>query len=554
MNLRHIFQAELSARKNGEEGTNLGWLFELPRAVKGMVHAFHAVGDPCHVKVLHNKQLGSMVFAPQLFVSSRDIAEVTQVTHFNVLRQLRSFARHNGLKSEIQLACEGGQTYAGYSGLAGHFVPGLSSRKTKSVVTEVLLWLPTFQAFVAWLLESLKHHHGTRARRMEALIAGFQGASGLTNGPSDLGDLLQQAFPTGVAVVNFPEKAVVSADAALLPDNLLQTIQNTPASGRVNLESLSQQLGYSVRQIQRTLATARAESPSTDSSFGRVVEDSVTLQTAIYLAMMMPKAVSKRMQVFSTLMQRLKPAPGEYAISRNGQTVDCGDAQRVQQFYLAQESVLEQERQQHLQVVADMRQRQDSLEAESRIAMAQLTAAQTEAGSLRAAMTTMTSQGSIMSAAHSDALVHSADTLRREHGMRGTQDVVKAILSSGVLKPDLIAKLLEPPARSIEDGVRLVLRFYTSHKYLNADGQPDLRAKVVMEGDARAFRVYVPNRSAVGAQAKHGVLQDWRWMVFFSPQGEAKMVEKFPELLTAWCDAERPKHSLPRVPQSAPQA
>lgn len=546
MNLKHIFQDELDAIKEGQALTDMTWLHTLPSSTEAYWRGF----PQAKVQICMHRSTAESEPTAHPFVSSKDVATVMKVSHFNALRALRSFAEHKGFAVDehgvIKGTCRCAQPLSAV--LSDHFVPGLSVRRRGSLIEVVFLWLPAFQGFVTWLLDSLKRHKGTHSRRVQQFST-FLGASGLCSEPPSLEMFLRQCFPDGRYVQ--PSNAAQAGEASVLDgDNLSTIILSAKTSSRVDMDALTRELGYSERQIRRSLATLRAEHAIDDADFGYVVDHSVSLKTAIYLAMTMPKAVSRRLMVFATLMQRLKPAPLEHTITFEGRTLDCGDPALIRQSFERQQLVLTQERQQHEHVVADLKQRQDSLESEARQAMAELSAARTEIGSLKASMTTMTTQGSIMAAPHSDSHIHSADALRRDHGMRGTRDVIKAVFTSGVLTPDVMARVMEPPARNLEDGVRLVLRFYASHKFLNADGQPDLRPQVVLDGEARAFRVYVPNRAAVGAQAKHGTYQDWRWMVFFTPKGEENVVARFPELLKNWCDAGRPKHAVSRNPHN----
>lgn len=481
-----------------------------------------------------------------LVTTSAELAQVMRTPHHNVLRALKSFEKHHG-------AVRTSHSPKGNSVTGLRRVPGLRAIRTKNdAMRGVLLWLPTLQLFIKWLLHSLRGHDGVVVRRSSEFTKAYGFLSGLVRRGNDASSSLLPAL-----IDAWPEE--VRLDEPTL--EVVQTREITTAfkaplcDERTPVKQLAKLLGCTEGHLRRQMRNTRNEYPQPEEDFLKVDESGkVSRKTAVFALLSMPKALCARMMLFNELFNlvtfnELISQAGKSSIpmltSGPGAGIDFNDPAKAQHAFLHQARLHELAAADHAKEVASLNEDRGKLEAENRTMCASLQGKDTEILSLRAGLANMTSAGSLLTGELADKMVYQAAVLRKDHGLCGVLDMIKRIMHE--LTVGKLIELFGDVGMTHREAVRLTLRHAVGLKLLSADGAPVLRDSIVQQDIARRYRVYIPDRCAAGRQAKHGDDRQWEWAVFFTPAGAESISRDFVQLAGKWLDEGMPKHMVERT-------
>lgn len=463
--------------------------------------------------------------ADSYMVETSHLAQAMKWRHCNLLRVLKSYhAKHPNEK-------------------------GLYFNVSGSQTRNAVLWVPTLQRFIVWLLNSLKGHQASQARRYEEFKTTLGFWSGLTS--EQLDDLpgslcLPSEWCMEFDALTWEQEFKHQAELDFHQDVVKQ-------EGRMTVISLAHACGYSTKHMALRIRNSHSELGTPGDEFLTISQDmSVSRKTALYMLLMLPKTTRVRLQIFNAMFERLqvKPAPQFPALPDYLPVVDFSDPnQVVQAIQLMCDRQTELDSRM-LTMTAEHTQEKLEVAGQLNTVKAELAGREYEIASLKHAIATSVAAGSIVQNNEADQVVVSSHDLRTNHGYVTINDVLKTLLISH--PGEDLADMLAPVDKKggIWETIRRILRFSIAEKLLNSDGCPRLRPGWVQAGHVCAKRVFTSSNSSAGNRASHGQEQFWRWSVFYTPAGVKYIVAHFGVLVAAFLDAGQPNHmvELDKVP------
>ena len=456
-----------------------------------------------------------------IFMSSRVLAVSMGWRHCNMLRTLKRFIESHP-KDPGWLKLQRGSTFGG-----------------------AILWLPTLQRFIVWLLKELEGHEADQLRRRDGFLKSLGWFSGLRKRSADEGLAVEGK---AMWVLEIEQDKLIWEPAEAYQFSLdLPTSAKT--NDNVHLTQLSCQCGYSLRHMERHIKAARHEFEDlADPDFLTVSSAGlVSAKTAMFVLLSMPKTLRARLKIFNCLysLTQKKPLTLPPDLPNYLVGTDFADPEKALNACLIMYKRTQAQHAFHNGQRSYWDQDEQKLKAEMDILRAELAGKDKQVAEMKTSLMQAKAAGSLIREPTEDTAIYHSGKLRSMHGWITLRDAERAIATHlgygniDVLLADLgLAKLSSRGA-----AIRRVVKYTLCQKNNRADGRFVLNQVTYDNEYADVKRVYVPAICSTGHRASHGTDRDWRWQLFITPKGLQYLESKFAVLAQAFVDAGCPDHA-----------
>jgi len=459
-----------------------------------------------------------------VMVYSRPLAAFMGWQHFNMLRTLKRFAETH-------------QEDKGWFCL-----------KRRTMCGGFVLWLPTLQRFIVWLLKELEGHEADQLRRQKGFIEALGFLSGLRCVLKKYEDYSTECMTAWPVEAEQDKLTWQPSSASQLTLDFTAAYTRQP-SDKVHLTQLSCQCGYSLRHMERHIKAARHEFEDLADPDFLTVSDAglVSAKTSMFILLSMPKTLRTRLKIFNHLYSKTQKKPlvlppdlPNYLVGTdftdpetalNACVRMCGRLQSQHAFHTEQKGYWEQEtaiKTAHIDIL-----RSDLAGREKQIS------------DLKTSLMQAKATGSLIREPTEDTAVYHAGKLRGAHGWVTLRDVERSIADHlGFGNVDVLLRELGlSKVNTRGSAIRRIVKYTLCQKNNRADGQFVLNQLAYDNEYAAVKRVYVPTASSTGHRATHGTDRDWRWGFFITPKGQQWLEHNFATLAKAYVEARSPEHA-----------